>query len=132
MNNKCIVIYSILGILGLALLLLVIPVNIKTVRTQTINVSDSPQIKVDHINATVDYNGMPSDWADSDYTEDGCDEPATYLGRSTDDLGEMFWSTYTLDGAEVFTESQLEELKKENPLLAPAVDVMKELVEEEE
>lgn len=68
-------------------------------------------------------------WFDSDYTEDGFDEPATYLGRSTDDLGEMFWSTYTLDGAEVFTESQLEELKKENPLLAPAVDVMKEPVE---
>lgn len=67
-------------------------------------------------------------WFDSDYTEDGCDEPATYLGRSTDDLGEMFWSTYTLDGAEVFTESQLEELKKENPSLVPAVDAMKEEV----
>lgn len=68
-------------------------------------------------------------WFDSDYTEAGCDEPATYLGRSTDDLGEMFWLTYSLDGAEEFTESQLEELKKENPHLAPAVDVMKELVE---
>lgn len=70
MKNKWIVIYSILGILGLALLLLVIPVNIKTVRTQTINVSDSPQIKVDHINATVDYYGMPSDWADPDSSVD--------------------------------------------------------------
>ena len=70
MKNKWIVIYSILGILGLALLLLVIPVNIKTVRTQTINVSDSPQVKVDHINATVDYYGMPSDWADPDSSVD--------------------------------------------------------------
>lgn len=71
-------------------------------------------------------------WFDSDYTEDGCDEPATYLGRSTDDLGEMFWSTYSLDGAEVFTESQLEELKKENPSLVPAVDAMKEEVKDNE
>lgn len=70
MKTKWIVIYFILGVLGLALLLLVIPVNIKTVRTQTINVSDSPLIKVDHINATVDYYGMPSSWVDPDSSVD--------------------------------------------------------------
>lgn len=68
-------------------------------------------------------------WFDSDYTEDGCDEPATYLGRFTDEFGKKCWLTYSLDGAEEFTESQLEELKEENPLLASAVDVMKEPVE---
>lgn len=71
-------------------------------------------------------------WFDSDCTGDGSDDSSTYLGRSTDDLGHMFWSTYFLDGSEVFTESQLEELKKENPHLAPAVDAMKEPAEENE
>lgn len=66
MKIKRIIIYSVLGILSLAVLLIFIPVNIKTVRTQTINVSDSAPIKVDHINATVDYYGMPSDWSDPD------------------------------------------------------------------
>lgn len=64
MKTKRIIIYSILGILSLAVLLIFIPVNVKTVRTQTINVSDSAPIKVDHINATVDYYGMPSSWSD--------------------------------------------------------------------
>lgn len=71
-------------------------------------------------------------WFDSDDTEDGFDNSETYLGRSRDAFDNMFWSTYSLAGAEVFTESQLEELKKENPHLAPAVDAMKEPVEENE
>ena len=36
------------------------------------------------------------------------------------------------DFADTFTESELEQLKKYNPRLAPAIDVMKEPVEEEE
>lgn len=70
MKNKRIIIYSVLGILSIAILLIFIPVNIKTVRTQTINVADSALIKVDHINATVDYYGMPSNWADPDSSVD--------------------------------------------------------------
>lgn len=70
MKTKQIIIYSVLGILSLAVLLIFIPINIKTVRTQTINVSDSAPIKVDHINATVDYYGMPSSWADPDSSVD--------------------------------------------------------------
>lgn len=70
MKIKRIIIYSVLGILSLAVLLIFIPVNVKTVRTQTINVSDSAPIKVDHINATVDYYGMPSSWVDPDSSVD--------------------------------------------------------------
>lgn len=70
MKTKQIIIYSVLGILSLAVLLIFIPINIKTVRTQTVNVSDSVPIKVDHINATVDYYGMPSSWADPDSSVD--------------------------------------------------------------
>lgn len=35
-------------------------------------------------------------------------------------------------GATIFAESELNQLKKDNPLLAPAIDVIKEPVEEEE
>lgn len=70
MKIKRIIIYSVFGILFFAVLLIFIPINIKTVHTQTINVSDSAPIKVDHINATVDYYGMPSSWADPDSSVD--------------------------------------------------------------
>lgn len=44
--------------------------------------------------------------------------------------GSWNWSTTKRD-TKTFTESELEHLKKENPKLAPAIDAMKELVEDE-
>ena len=104
MKTKYIIVYSILGILGLALLLLVIPVNIKTVRTQTINVSDSAPIKVDHINATVDYYGMPSDWADPDSSVDW---DSLYSFEA--DLMDSY-DNYLTDGNRVVDESVIQNL----------------------
>ncbi|MCC4326289.1 hypothetical protein LMB30_08190, partial [Limosilactobacillus reuteri] len=57
-------------------------------------------------------------WIDSN---DGRDDefigPETYLGRSEDN-GVLYWTTFQKFGAEIFTESELEQLKKDNPLLA--------------
>lgn len=63
---------------------------------------------------------------------DSFDSPETYLGRASDDCGGTYWTTYSIDGAETFTESELEQLKKDNPRLAPAIDAMKEEVKDDE
>lgn len=63
-------------------------------------------------------------WIDSKVREG----PATYLGR-TRSGDSIYWSTFSVFGAEVFTESELDQLKKDNPDLAPAIDAMKELAE---
>lgn len=63
-------------------------------------------------------------WIDSKVREG----PATYLGR-TGSGDSIYWSTFSVVGAETFTESELEQLKKDNPRLAPAIDVMKEPAE---
>lgn len=69
-------------------------------------------------------------WIDSN---DGRDDefigPETYLGRSEDN-GVLYWTTFQKFGAEIFTESELNQLKKDNPRLAPAIDAMKEPVED--
>lgn len=64
-------------------------------------------------------------WIDSKVQEG----PATYLGR-TGSGDSIYWSTFSVVGAEVFTESELEQLKKDNPRLAPAIDAMKEPAED--
>ncbi len=61
-------------------------------------------------------------WIDSKIQEG----PATYLGRSWIGNSSIYWSTFSKVGAETFTESELEQLKKDNPRLAPAIDAMKE------
>lgn len=55
--------------------------------------------------------------------------PNTYLGREKNSLDGFCWATQAKEIAEIFTESELEHLKKENPKLAPAIDAMKEPVE---
>ena len=71
-------------------------------------------------------------WIDSN---DGRDDefigPETYLGRSEDN-GVLYWTTFQKFGAEIFTESELEQLKKDNPRFAPAIDAMKEEVKDDE
>lgn len=71
-------------------------------------------------------------WIDSN---DGRDDefigPETYLGRSEDN-GVLYWTTFQKFGAEIFTESELEQLKKDNPRLAPAIEAMKEEVKDDE
>lgn len=71
-------------------------------------------------------------WIDSN---DGRDDefigPETYLGRSEDN-GALYWTTFQKFGAEIFTESELEQLKKDNPHLAPAIDAMKEPAEDKD
>lgn len=61
-----------------------------------------------------------------------------------DELGETFlgfrngliknyWSTFNAPTSNtIFTESELEQLKKDNPRLAPAIDAMKEEVKDDE
>ena len=54
----------------------------------------------------------------------------TFLGFS-DQWTEKVWSTYGDPTSNIiFTESELEQLKKDNPRLAPAIDAMKEPVED--
>ncbi|WP_457801765.1 hypothetical protein [Limosilactobacillus reuteri] len=71
-------------------------------------------------------------WIDSN---DGRDDefigPETYLGRSEDN-GVLYWTTFQKFGAEIFTESELNQLKKDNPRLAPAIDAMKEEVKDDD
>ncbi|WP_229285936.1 hypothetical protein [Limosilactobacillus reuteri] len=62
-------------------------------------------------------------WIDSKVQEG----PATYLGR-TGSGDSIYWSTFSVIGAETFTEPELEQLKKDNPRLALAIDTMKEEV----
>ena len=52
----------------------------------------------------------------------------TFLGFNNQ-WTEKFWSTYGVPTSNtIFTESELEQLKKDNPHLAPAIDAMKEEV----
>ncbi|MBM6813253.1 hypothetical protein, partial [Limosilactobacillus reuteri] len=54
----------------------------------------------------------------------------TFLGFNNH-WTEKFWSTYGGPTSNtIFTESELEQLKKDNPRLAPAIDAMKEEVKE--
>mgnify|MGYP006267376233 CR=1 FL=1 len=56
----------------------------------------------------------------------------TFLGFSNQ-WTEKFWSTYGVPTSNtIFTESELEQLKKDNPHLAPAIDAMKEPVEDKD
>lgn len=54
----------------------------------------------------------------------------TFLGFSNG-LIKNYWSTFNAPTSNtIFTESELEQLKKDNPHLAPAIDAMKEPVED--
>ena len=54
----------------------------------------------------------------------------TFLGFNNQ-WTEKFWSTYGVPTSNtIFTESELEQLKKDNQHLAPAIDAMKEPVED--
>lgn len=54
----------------------------------------------------------------------------TFLGFNKQ-WTEKFWSTYGVPTSNtIFTESELEQLKKDNPHLAPAIDAMKEEAKE--
>lgn len=104
MKIKRIIIYSVFGILFFAVLLIFIPINIKTVHTQTIKISDSAPIKVDHINATVDYYGMPSSWTDPDSSVDW-DSLYSFDADLMDSS-----DNYLTDGSRVVDESVIQNL----------------------
>lgn len=54
----------------------------------------------------------------------------TFLGFSNG-LIKNYWSTFNAPTSNtIFTESELEQLKKDNPRLAPAIDAMKEPAED--
>ena len=56
----------------------------------------------------------------------------TFLGFNNQ-WPEKFWTTYGDSTSNtIFTESELEQLKKDNPHLAPAIDAMKEEVKDDE
>ena len=56
----------------------------------------------------------------------------TFLGFNNQ-WTEKFWSTYGVPTSNtIFTESELEQLKKDNPHLAPAIDAMKEPAEDKD
>ena len=56
----------------------------------------------------------------------------TFLGFNNQ-WTEKFWSTYGDPTSNtIFTESELDQLKKDNPRLAPAIDAMKEEVKDDE
>lgn len=56
----------------------------------------------------------------------------TFLGFSNG-LVKKYWSTFNAPTSNtIFTESELEQLKKDNPRLAPAIDAMKEEVKDDE
>lgn len=56
----------------------------------------------------------------------------TFLGFSNG-LIKNYWSTFNAPTSNtIFTESELEQLKKDNPRLAPAIDAMKEPVGNED
>ena len=56
----------------------------------------------------------------------------TFLGFNNQ-WTEKFWSTYGVPNSNtIFTESELEQLKKDNPHLAPAIDAMKEPAEDKD
>ena len=53
-------------------------------------------------------------------------------GRNYLDNDDDWWSTEDKSYAKQYTESELEQLKKDNPRLAPAIDAMKEEVKDDE
>ena len=56
----------------------------------------------------------------------------TFLGFNNQ-WTKKFWSTYGVPTSNtIFTESELEQLKKDNPHLAPAIDAMKEPAEDKD
>lgn len=56
----------------------------------------------------------------------------TFLGFSNG-LIKNYWSTFNAPTSNtIFTESELEQLKKDNPRLAPAIDAMKEEAKDDE
>lgn len=56
----------------------------------------------------------------------------TFLGFSNG-LIKNYWSTFNAPTSNtIFTESELEQLKKDNPRLAPAIDAMKEPAEDKD
>ena len=57
----------------------------------------------------------------------------TYMGRCQNPKGRgKYWTTYCEHGAELFTETELEKLKHDNPRWAPAIDAMKEEVNDDD
>lgn len=68
-------------------------------------------------------------WIDG---EDSSPRKETYLGMGDTVFNGSYWTTYFKSGAPTFTESQLEKLKLDNPRFAPAIDVMKEEVKDDE
>lgn len=53
-------------------------------------------------------------------------------GRNYLDNDDDWWSTEDKSYAKQYTESELEQLKKDNPRLAPAIDAMKEPAEDKD
>ena len=53
-------------------------------------------------------------------------------GRNYLDNDDDWWSTEDKSYAKQYTESELEQLKKDNPRLAPAIDAMKEEVKDDD
>lgn len=53
-------------------------------------------------------------------------------GRNYLDNDDDWWSTEDKSYAKQYTESELEQLKKDNPHLAPAIDAMKEPAEDKD
>jgi hypothetical protein len=68
-------------------------------------------------------------WIDG---EDDNPRKETYLGMDDTFFNGSYWTTYFKSGAPTFTESQLEKLKRDNPRFAPAIDVMKEEVKDDD
>lgn len=68
-------------------------------------------------------------WIDG---EDDSPRKETYLGMDDTFFNGSYWTTYFKSGAPTFTESQLEKLKRDNPRFAPAIDVMKEEVKDDD
>ena len=57
----------------------------------------------------------------------------TYMGRCQNPKGRgKYWTTYCEHGAELFTETELEKLKHDNPRWTPAIDAMKEEVKDDD
>ncbi len=48
------------------------------------------------------------------------------------DNREGVWTTESITNARCYTESELDQLKKDNPRLAPAIDAMKEEVKDDD
>ncbi len=60
------------------------------------------------------------------------DAGKTFLGFC-ESWGQKYWSLFdTQTSSTIFTESELEQFKRENPKLAPAIDAMKEPAEDKD